>query len=124
MNDTGVRLLVSGSRGITDRDVVFAAIRCGMAELELTGNNLTLLSGGAVGVDRLAEEFARAWGWVIDQRKPAWRTYGKRAGILRNAALVDAATHVICIWDGQSPGTRHVMECAESSGKAMYIVTL
>ena len=38
------------------------------------------------------------------------KKYGKRAGILRNRDIVDAADIVVAFWDGKSPGTKNSRE--------------
>jgi hypothetical protein len=67
--------------------------------------DITVVSGGARGVDRLAEDVA----YMLDLPTiiiPAkWNLYGKRAGLMRNSDIIDASDEILAIWDGESPGT-------------------
>lgn len=86
-----------------------------------------VVSGGARGVDRAAEDAARA---RPDLPEPAihpvtdedWRRYGRQAGHLRNVKLVDDCDYLIAFWDGVSNGTRGAVMYARASGKGCDIV--
>lgn len=112
-----MKVLVCGSRGIDDPAAVSRAI-------EQSGIRPTqIISGGARGVDRLAGEYAAAQGIEFIEYLADWGKYGKRAGFIRNYAMVDAADAVIAVWDGASSGTKHSIELARSSGKPVFVYT-
>lgn len=80
-----------------------------------------IISGGANGIDRLAEEYAdkhRISKLII---KPEYDKYGKTAPLVRNKKIVDSADMVIAFWDGQSRGTSNVIEYAKSVGKRLIV---
>ncbi len=80
-----------------------------------------IISGGANGIDRLAEEYAdkhRISKLII---KPEYDKYGKTAPLVRNKKIVDSADMVIAFWDGQSRGTYNVIEYAKSVGKRLVV---
>lgn len=80
-----------------------------------------IISGGANGIDRLAEEYAdkhRISKLII---KPEYDKYGKTAPLVRNKKIVDSADMVIAFWDGQSRGTYNVMEYAKKVGKRLVV---
>lgn len=75
-----------------------------------------VVSGGARGIDQLAECWAAIHG-VPFRRFPAkWRrpdgTNDKLAGLRRNSEMARYAQGLIAIWDGHSPGTKHMIEQA------------
>jgi hypothetical protein len=108
------RLLVTGSRSIfADKNVVGYALV--QALYDLGGRVDQVIHGGAIGVDTLAGEWATAQGFPVLVVRP--RVPGKRGFIERDAAMVDMATHVVAIWDGESRGTRFTMEYARGKGK-------
>ena len=80
-----------------------------------------LVSGGAVGVDRMAERLFKAAGLPVKIFYPDWKTYGKRAGYLRNEQIVNAADTMLAIWDGVSKGTRHSIELMKKAGKPVQV---
>lgn len=110
-----MKVLICGSRGISDPAVVSQAI-------EESGLRPTqIISGGARGVDRLAAGYAAAKGIEFVEYPAEWDKYGKRAGFLRNYVMVGAADAVIAVWDGSSPGTKHSIEYARSRGKQVFV---
>ncbi len=83
----------------------------------------TLISGGAIGADSLAEELINSH--FINPKvvifKPDWGKYGKRAGFIRNELIINEADKVIAFWDGQSKGTKHSIDLAIKARKPVDI---
>lgn len=99
------RLAIVGSRTIDDIDTIFE-------ELNKINGVIEVISGGAEGVDSIAEAYA----YSIDLRptiiKPEWEKFGKKAGMLRNTEIVTRCSHLIAFWDGISRGTMDSWEKA------------
>ncbi len=73
-----------------------------------------LVSGGARGVDAVAEERARSRG-LPDPLifRARWNgPWKRRAGFMRNKAIVEAADVVVAFWDRSSSGTAHTIQLA------------
>lgn len=107
------RVMVSGSRGWTDR----AAIEAAFAHWqEMTGaRDVTLIHGGARGADTLAAEVATKRGWQLDEHPAHWNQLGRRAGFVRNMEMLAMEpAHVFIFWDGQSRGTKQVIDAVQS----------
>ena len=81
-----------------------------------------IVSGGAVGVDSCAEEYAKKNGLKMTVFLPQYERYGRGAPIVRNKQIVDYADKVIAFWDGKSRGTLSVIKYAEKTGKPCEIV--
>lgn len=116
---TSWRLIVAGSRTITNRDEVFRA-------LDWLAQNVTvaeIVSGGCRGVDRLGEQWARAQNTPVTVcRFPAqWGTYGRAAGPMRNEEMAKHADALLAIWDGQSRGTNHMINCMRARTKPIFV---
>lgn len=75
-----------------------------------------LISGGARGVDSIAESFWKKHNGKTIIFKPDWDKYGKRAGFLRNELIINEAERVIAFWDGESKGTKHSIDLAIKKG--------
>ncbi|ACM19078.1 protein of unknown function DUF2493 [Geotalea daltonii FRC-32] len=108
-----MKVIVAGSRGITDYEL----IRTALDEARNRGLNITaIVDGMARGIDCLASRYATENG--IDNIRVAadWKRYGKGAGILRNEQMAEIADALIAVWDGKSPGTLHMIECAKAKG--------
>ena len=83
-----------------------------------------VLNGFADGIDKLIGGLCDARGVAKKQypvTKEDWRTYGKRAGILRNTEMVDAADVVVGFWNGTSRGTKNCIEQALAASKLAMV---
>ena len=92
-----------------------------------------VVSGGARGVDRLAETVALSRGMKVRVIKPdvvgipAYgeegykQAYSARAKE-RNQKIVDDSDQVVAFWDGVSPGTRDTIARARLAGKMVTVV--
>ncbi len=82
----------------------------------------TIISGGASGIDRLAEEYAdqhKLSKYII---KPQYHKYRRAAPLKRNELMVDLADEVLVIWDGVSKGSKYTMEYANKKGKNVRVI--
>lgn len=77
---------------------------------------VTIISGGARGADKLGERYARKYGYKLEIYPAEWGTYGRAAGPIRNEQMAAVATHLIAFWDGSSPGTSNMINLAHSKG--------
>ena len=115
-----MRVIVAGSRGITDYEIVRNTIN------EVLNRGLvigTIVDGMARGVDDLAARYAVDNG-IDNVRVPAeWKRYGKGAGKRRNKKMAEMADGLIAIWDGKSGGTRHMIECAKAEKLKFIIIS-
>jgi hypothetical protein len=109
------RIAVVGSREYPD----MKAVRQFVWEQE---RDTVIVSGGARGVDDEAVKEARRLGMPYEVHLADWATFGRRAGIVRNKAIVDAADEVVAFWDGKSRGTQSTMNFARAAGKPLRVV--
>jgi hypothetical protein len=113
------RLIVTGSRGLQDRDLVWDALAVARWEL----GPLTVVHGAAPGADRLAVEWVRQHRHLdcTDEPHPAqWQRLGRAAGPVRNQDMVDAGAAVVLAFPlGRSVGTR---DCMARAVKALIEV--
>lgn len=83
-----------------------------------------VLCGMARGADLLAWNCIKRGypGWPVDEYPADWEKYGKSAGYRRNAQMADDAEVLIAFWDGQSKGTRHMIELALDKGLEVHVI--
>jgi len=115
-----VKVIIAGSRGILDYSVVCSIID----DFDLFDSITEVVSGGALGVDRLGEEWAGANDRPARLFPADWKTYGKGAGYKRNQEMAEYAEALLAIWDGESKGTGHMIDIARREGLLVEVVTL
>ena len=76
---------------------------------------ITIIIGDAVGVDARVRRYID--GFTMYIYKAAWRnadgSLNRRAGLQRNLEMLDERPNkVVAFWDGESPGTRMIIETA------------
>lgn len=81
----------------------------------------SIISGGARGVDTLAERYAKEIGVPLKIYWPDWTKHGKAAGPIRNRQIIENSDCVIAFWDEKSPGTRSSLKIAEELKKPLTI---
>ncbi len=81
-----------------------------------------IVSGGAVGVDSCAAEYAKNNGLKLTVFLPEYERYGRGAPIVRNKKIVDYADKVVAFWNGKSKGMLSVIKYAQKTGKACEII--
>jgi len=111
-----MRVIIGGSRRITEDALVQRAV--GESGFQIT----EVLSGGARGVDQLGEAWARRNGISVRRFPADWDRYGKQAGYIRNEQMADCAEGAIAVWDGSSPGTRHMIGIAQKKGLRVFVL--
>lgn len=122
-----MRVIIAGSRGITDRSDVEKAIHNAESqyEFDFSEDVEVLQSGTANGVDQLGEEIARDNEIDIDQYDPEEymddAPNPKVAPLLRNSAMAEEGDMLIAVWDGESTGTKDMIDKAESEGLDVYV---
>lgn len=128
-----MKLIIAGSRNITDYTVLFKAIstyNIQISDIEC------IISGGAPGVDSLAEIFAKDNAIPFKLYKAEWDNldvpnaiikenrfgkYNTRAGLDRNELMAKDGDILLAIWDGKSSGTRHMISCMERLNKIICV---
>ena len=81
-----------------------------------------IVSGGAVGADTCAAEYARRMGLKLTKFLPQYERYGRAAPIVRNKEIVDYADRILAFWDGTSKGTQSVIRYAQEKGKPCKVI--
>lgn len=110
-----MKTIIAGSRGVSDQETVNKAI-------ESSGFPITeVVSGGCSGPDTLGENYARANNIPIKRFWPDWNKYGRAAGPIRNSQMASYAEALIAIWDGQSRGTKNMIEEAWNKGLKVFV---
>ena len=113
-----MRVIVAGSREIRDIDLVFFAMASSKFPIR------TVISGGARGVDTLGEQIAKKYNINLEIYPADWNTHGKSAGYKRNELMASKAEGLVAIWDGQSRGTKHMIDIAKRYQLKIYVYNI
>ena len=84
----------------------------------------TIVSGGAMGADTYAKEFAQKHNLKLVEYLPEYDKYGRQAPLVRNRLIVDNCDCLIAFWDGTSRGTKYTLDYANKVGKPTKIVRI
>lgn len=107
-----MKLLIAGSRSIEEFDL----------EKYVPEGVELIISGGAGGVDSLAEKYADRKRISKLILRPRYELYGKAAPLKRNQIMVELADEVLIIWDGSSRGTMYTAEYAQKLDKRVTVI--
>lgn len=127
------RVVVAGSRGITDYHTVSGAIRKHYPHDSSPKywDDAEIVTGAADGVDTSAERFANEHNielTLFDPYNPAQTateySYSEqfgRAFLERNGEMAEYGDMLVAVWDGHSNGTRDMIEKMLDEGKPTYV---
>ena len=107
-----MRIAIVGSRTLTVEDLGHY----------LPEDVTEIVSGGAKGIDRCAKQYARENQIKLTEFLPDYHRYGRGAPLKRNLNIVDYADCVIAFWDGQSRGTKSVIELCQQKKKRITVI--
>ena len=120
-------IIIAGSRNVKVNEENYAhfAAWVDFYLQNLDPSETTILSGGARGIDRLGEIYAKKHN-IECYRCPAdWDRFGKSAGYRRNERMAEFATHLIAFPTDKretSKGTHHMIDIARRKGLKVKVV--
>ena len=109
-----MKLLIVGSRSITKFDL----------SPYFSDDVDTIISGGATGIDTLAEQYADSHHLSKYIIRPRYELYGRVAPLKRNEQMVDISDAILVIWDGYSKGTLYTIKYAKKAKKPLTLFQL
>ena len=78
--------------------------------------------GEILSMSSAAKKYAINKGYEIERFPANWDKYGKSAGYRRNVDMANVADACIVFWDGTSPGSKHMIDIANTKRLALRIV--
>ena len=109
-----MKLLVAGSRSIKECDL----------EKYIPKETTMIISGGADGIDLLAEQYADKHRISKLILRPRYNLYGKAAPLKRNEEMVELCDMALVIWDGSSRGAKYTIDYSEKMGKKVVLIIM
>lgn len=118
--DYKVRIIVAGTRGWSDKKLFHETI---IEYLERFDEPILFISGAArTGADRFIIDWCKKFKYPCLQVPADWDSNPRSAGYIRNAEMLEVATHLLCYWDAKSRGTAHMRQIA--SEKLLPVTTI
>lgn len=110
-----MKTIIAGGRNVTNYKFVEEAV-------EQSGFTISeVVSGCARGADTLGEEYAKKYSIPLKKFPADWDNLGKKAGHIRNCQMGDYADALIALWDGESRGTKHMIDYAMKKGLDVFV---
>lgn len=114
-----MKVVISGSRSITDPSVVYKALdECGFDITEM-------ISGNAIGVDMFGERWAKDHNIPTKIFKPDYNLYKDRpkfAPLARNTSMAIEGDALVAVCKNKSYGTMHMVNEMKKLHKPIYLV--
>ena len=111
-----MKLIIAGSHSFRDYQLLCQTLAPERPRIT------QVITGGARGADQLGYRWA--WKHQVKHQlfRADWERFGKSAGVRRNFQMAQAGDVLLAFWDGQSPGTRHLIMYMQQLGKPCVIV--
>lgn len=104
------KVIIAGGREFDNYEQLKEA--CDYYLQNKTKEGIEIVSGGATGADALGERYAEERGYPITKFPADWGKHGRAAGPIRNKEMANYANALVAFWDGQSKGTKSMIELA------------
>lgn len=113
-----MKVIIAGSRTVNDYFEIVKALTFAGYTVE---NVTEVVSGTARGVDQLGELLAQRNNIPVKKFPANWDKYGKSAGYRRNADMAKYADSLVAVWDGESKGTKHMIDLMNKEYKRVWV---
>jgi len=113
-----MRVIIAGGRYFDDYDLLKKKVDSILKK----STNIEIISGMATGADSLGLNYAKEKGYKTIEMPANWDKYGKSAGYRRNEDMASIADACIIFWDGESKGTKHMIDLAKQYNLQLRII--
>ena len=113
-----MKTIIAGTRTFNDYELLTTKL----TEFRLTHDITEVVSGGALGADRLGEVYAEEYNINLKTFPAEWKKHGNAAGPIRNKQMAEYADQLIVFWDGSSKGTNNMIDNMHKQKKPVYMV--
>ena len=116
-----MRIIIAGGRDFTDYPLLREECDRILSHASQS-QEIIVVSGTARGADSLGERYAREREYRIEQYPADWNTHGKSAGYIRNCKMAKVGDVLIAFWDGESRGTKNMIEIAQQNKLQVRVI--
>jgi dissimilatory sulfite reductase (desulfoviridin) alpha/beta subunit len=115
------KVIIAGSRGFSNYKFLREQCNKYLREKRKTCN-IIIVSGHARGADTIGEKYAQDEGFDLEIYPAQWKKLGKQAGYRRNEQMAEVADALIAFWDGESHGTKHMIDIMTNKGLPTKVI--
>lgn len=114
-----LRIIIAGTRTFTDQQLLYSTLDPILTDYPEDKYKIVIVSGCAKGPDSMAIQYAKDHDYELKKFPAEWDKLGKSAGIRRNLQMAQYAADVhhtgllVAFWDGNSPGTKNMIDVAQ-----------
>ena len=113
-----MRVIIAGGRDFND----YEQLKTKCNHILQNQTDIEILCGCANGADKLGEKFALESYYKIKYFPADWNNKGKSAGYQRNIQMAEYADALIAFWNGNSRGTKHMIDRTNKNGLKVRII--
>lgn len=113
-----MKVIIAGSRNYHDYTKLSVVL-----DHELTDED-EIVSGCAKGVDTMAINYAMIHRIPLHKYPAEWVKHGRNAGPIRNREMALFANRLIAFYNGESPGTKNMIQTMLKLGKPVTIIDI
>jgi hypothetical protein len=114
------KLIIAGGRDFFDYNVFEKHVSLLTSNIEVD----EIVNGGAKGADELGRWYAKKNNIPLKIFYAKWIALGKKAGPIRNEEMAQYATHAIIFWDGNSRGSKSMIDMCKKYNIAYRVVRI
>lgn len=115
-----MKLIIAGGRNL---EIPMSRLVQEVRKISPSFVDLTIVSGGARGIDSQGERWARNLMRPVMRFNANW-LLGPMAGPIRNRKMAEYADALLLIWDGKSKGSANMKQEMTRLGKPVYEIIL
>lgn len=104
------RVIIAGGRDFDDYAKLSEAMDFYLGKID---DEIVVLCGMCTGADNLGFRYAKEHGYQVKFHSAEWDRFGRAAGPIRNEEMAKNADALVAFWDGQSRGTKNMIELAK-----------
>ena len=113
------RVIIAGSRDFSDYELLESSMDKLLSNIN---EDIVVVCGMARGADSLGERYAISREYEVNYFPAEWSTYGRSAGYKRNVQMAQNADALVAFWDGESRGTKHMIDIAHRYNLKVRVV--
>lgn len=113
------RVIIAGGRDFNDYELLERSMDKLLVNIT---EDIAVVCGMARGADTLGEVYAKSRWYEVHYFPADWNQFGKSAGYRRNEQMAQNADALAAFWNGESRGTKHMIDLAKRYNLKVRII--